>query len=82
MFCYIQQIYFRESIDNFNLYILASKKGDVHISDEDRLSYVISDLANDKMVAKVWITVLDLNDNPPIFEKEVIFCLIARTLGK
>lgn len=61
----------RETVDMYALYILASKKPDVHISDKDRSAYSIKKLERDSTIAKVWITVLDVNDNPPVFEKDV-----------
>lgn len=63
----------REEIDYYVLYILASKKPDLHITDLDRASYSQQTLERDSTVAKVWITVLDVNDNPPIFEKDIYF---------
>ncbi|XP_067636828.1 cadherin-87A [Eurosta solidaginis] len=63
----------REDIDFYTLYILASIKPDLHISEEERASFSIKSLERDNTVAKVWITVLDENDNAPIFEKEVYY---------
>lgn len=63
---------FREDTDFYTLYILASIKSDLHISEEERASFSIKSLERDNTVAKVWITVLDENDNAPVFEKEVM----------
>ncbi|XP_039957046.1 cadherin-87A [Bactrocera tryoni] len=63
----------REDTDFYTLYILASIKSDLHISQEERASFSIKSLERDNTVAKVWITVLDENDNAPIFEKEVYY---------
>ncbi|XP_036327722.1 cadherin-87A [Rhagoletis pomonella] len=63
----------REDIDFYTLYILASIKSDLHISEEERASFSIKSLERDNTVAKVWITVLDENDNAPVFEKEVYY---------
>ncbi|XP_037922792.1 cadherin-87A [Hermetia illucens] len=63
----------RESIPSYNLYILASNKVDLHISDIERATFSIKSLERDSSVAKVWVTVLDVNDNPPIFEKSVYY---------
>lgn len=61
----------REEIDIYHLYILASKKSDLHISESERSSFSIKSLERDSTIAKVVIKVLDVNDNAPIFEKEV-----------
>ena len=53
------------------MYILATKKADLHISNAERESYSIKSLERDSTVAKVRVTVLDVNDNPPVFERGV-----------
>uniref|UniRef100_A0A1I8MKU3 Cadherin domain-containing protein n=1 Tax=Musca domestica TaxID=7370 RepID=A0A1I8MKU3_MUSDO len=63
----------RETTDFYTLYILASIKRDLHISDEERASFSIKTLDRDNTVAKVLITVLDQNDNPPIFEMDIYY---------
>ncbi|XP_070137828.1 cadherin-87A [Drosophila bipectinata] len=63
----------REQTDSYTLYILASIKADLHISEEERAAFSIKTLNRDSTVAKVAITVLDVNDNPPIFEKLVYY---------
>ncbi|KAH8382777.1 hypothetical protein KR009_005221 [Drosophila setifemur] len=63
----------REQTDVYTLYILASIKADLHISEEERAAFSIKTLNRDNTVAKVAITVLDVNDNPPIFEKPVYY---------
>ncbi|XP_030375900.1 cadherin-87A [Scaptodrosophila lebanonensis] len=63
----------REETDAYTLYILASIKSDLHISEEERASFSIKTLNRDNTVAKVQITVLDVNDNPPVFEKSVYY---------
>ncbi|XP_061400398.1 cadherin-87A [Musca vetustissima] len=63
----------RETTDFYTLYILASIKRDLHISDEERASFSIKTLDRDNTVAKVLITVLDQNDNPPIFETDIYY---------
>lgn len=63
----------REETDSYTLYILASIKSDLHISEEERASFSIKTLSRDNTVAKVAITVLDVNDNAPIFEKSVYY---------
>ncbi|XP_030572028.1 cadherin-87A [Drosophila novamexicana] len=63
----------REQTDAYTLYILASIKADLHISEEERASFSIKTLNRDNTVAKVGITVLDVNDNAPVFEKSVYY---------
>ncbi|XP_013102305.2 cadherin-87A isoform X1 [Stomoxys calcitrans] len=63
----------REITDFYTLYILASIKRDLHISDEERAAFSIKTLDRDNTVAKVIITVLDENDNAPLFETEVYY---------
>ncbi|ALC46335.1 Cad87A [Drosophila busckii] len=63
----------REQTDAYTLYILASIKSDLHISEEERASFSIKTLNRDNTVAKVAITVLDVNDNAPIFEKSIYY---------
>lgn len=50
--------------------MLASRKPDLHITDEDRDNYQIEALERDSTVAKVWVSVLDVNDNAPVFERD------------
>lgn len=63
----------REQTDMYSLYILASKKGDLHITNSEREKFSMSSLERDSTIAKVWITILDMNDNPPVFEKEIYY---------
>lgn len=61
----------REDKDAYHLFVLASRKPDLHITDEDRDNYQIEALERDSTVAKVWISVLDVNDNAPVFERDI-----------
>uniref|UniRef100_A0A336M3D8 CSON011390 protein n=1 Tax=Culicoides sonorensis TaxID=179676 RepID=A0A336M3D8_CULSO len=69
----------RETSDTYRLYILASKKPDLHISETERLMYSesIEQLERDSTVAKVQIHVLDLNDNPPVFDTDTYYAGIS-----
>lgn len=61
----------RESVDVYALFILASKTSDLHISDVELMYVSTESLERNSSVAKVWITVLDENDNPPTFSQDV-----------
>ncbi|KAG4077206.1 hypothetical protein HA402_016193 [Bradysia odoriphaga] len=63
----------REIVDVFNLYILASVKPELHVTDAERAAFSIKTLDTDNSVAKVQILVLDENDNPPVFERKVYY---------
>uniref|UniRef100_A0A8D8JF25 Cadherin-87A n=1 Tax=Culex pipiens TaxID=7175 RepID=A0A8D8JF25_CULPI len=67
----------REETDVYALYIQASKKSDLVITERDRMMMSIKKLERDSTVAKVWITVLDVNDNPPVFRQEVYYAGIS-----
>lgn len=66
----------RETVDVYALFILASKKSDLHISDMELMFLSTESLERNSTVAKVWITVLDENDNPPIFSQDVSTILL------
>lgn len=63
----------RETTDSYTLYILASIKRDLHISNEERAAFSIKTLDRDNTVAKVIITVLDENDNAPVFMHDIYY---------
>lgn len=69
----------REYKESYSLYILASNKPDLHISDEEKLMYtqMIEKLERDSTIAKVYITILDVNDNPPVFDHEIYYAGIS-----
>lgn len=60
----------REEIDVYHLYIQASTTPDLHFADnQPELSQRILD--RDSTVAKVQITISDVNDNPPRFDQPI-----------
>lgn len=63
----------RESTDMYSLYVLASKKGDFHMTYAEKTALSMAALERDSKIAKIWITVLDVNDNAPIFEREIYY---------
>lgn len=67
----------REEIDTYHLYILASKKSDLHISAIERDEFEVETLERDAHVAKVQVKVLDLNDNAPQFEHDTYYAGIS-----
>ncbi|XP_055585161.1 cadherin-87A [Uranotaenia lowii] len=67
----------REEMDMYALYIQASKKSDLLISERDRMMMSIKKLERDSTVAKVWVTVLDVNDNPPVFKQDVYYAGVS-----
>lgn len=67
----------REEVDTYHLYILASKKSDLHISERERFEMDVETLERDAHVGKVQVKVLDLNDNPPIFERDTYYAGIS-----
>lgn len=65
----------REMVDMYELYVLASKKSDLHISDTEQMILSTESLERNSSVAKIWIHVLDVNDNGPEFSQDVsIIC--------
>jgi hypothetical protein len=68
----------REETEVYTLYILASKKPDLHVSEEEIAQFSIKKLERDSTVAKVWITVLDVNDNAPEFAQSVYFAGVSK----
>ncbi|XP_053682239.1 cadherin-87A [Sabethes cyaneus] len=67
----------REELDVYALYIQASKKSDLLVTERDRMMMSIKKLERDSTVAKVWITVLDVNDNPPVFKQDIYYAGIS-----
>lgn len=63
----------RETVDMYELYVLASKKSDLHISDSERMELSTENLERNSTIAKIWIHILDVNDCAPEFTQEVNF---------
>lgn len=61
----------RELVDMYALYILASKKSDLHISEMELMFLSTDSLERNSTIAKVWISILDENDNAPEFSQDV-----------
>lgn len=61
----------REAVDMYELYVLASKKSDLHISDAEKMELSTENLERNSTVAKIWIHILDVNDCAPEFLQEV-----------
>lgn len=61
----------RETVDMYELYVLASKKSDLHISDAEKMELSTENLERNSTIAKIWIHVLDINDCAPEFLQEV-----------
>lgn len=56
---------------------MASIKSDLQITDTERASYSTAALNHDSTVAKVIVTVLDENDNAPIFSKDKYYAGVS-----
>lgn len=67
----------REEVDTYHLYILSSKKPDLHITRRQRDELSIEALERDSTVAKVQVKVLDVNDNSPKFQHDVYYAGIS-----
>jgi hypothetical protein len=67
----------RETVDVYVLYILASKKSDLHIDDAEQMLLSAESLERNSTIAKVWIHVQDVNDCAPEFVQNVSssFCV-------
>ncbi|XP_058116398.1 cadherin-87A [Anopheles ziemanni] len=61
----------REEHDEYMLYILASKQPDLYVSEHERVLLATEQLERNATVAKVWVHVLDVNDNAPVFGRDL-----------
>ncbi|XP_058058428.1 cadherin-87A [Anopheles bellator] len=67
----------REEIDLYMLYVLASKQSDLYISEHERVLLSTNQLERNATVAKVWVSVLDVNDNAPVFKRDTYYAGIS-----
>uniref|UniRef100_A0A182Y7D4 Cadherin domain-containing protein n=1 Tax=Anopheles stephensi TaxID=30069 RepID=A0A182Y7D4_ANOST len=67
----------REVNDMYVLYVLASKQSDLYISEHERALLSLEQLERNATVAKVWVHVLDINDNAPVFKRDVYYAGIS-----
>lgn len=67
----------REEVATYHLYVLASKKSDLHISRRQRDELSVETLERDGTVAKIQVKVLDVNDNAPEFEHKIYYAGIS-----
>lgn len=74
---YTNRSFDREDIDEYHLFILASKKSDLHISDKERDELSIDALERDSTVAKIQVKILDVNDNAPMFKKNIYYAGVS-----
>lgn len=73
---YTDKIFDREEKDEYNLYILANNEPDFFLSAEDAQKLSKDEIIHDSSVAKVRVTVNDLNDNPPKFMQPFYFAAV------
>ncbi|CRK91477.1 CLUMA_CG005143, isoform A [Clunio marinus] len=71
----------RETVDMYALYILASKKSDLHISESELMFLSMESLERNSTIAKVWISVLDENDNAPEFSQDSYYAGVSKKSG-
>ncbi|XP_052863844.1 cadherin-87A [Anopheles cruzii] len=67
----------REENDLYVLYVLASKQSDLYISEHERVLLSTNQLERNATVAKVWVSVLDVNDNAPVFKRDTYYAGIS-----
>uniref|UniRef100_A0A182QKL0 Cadherin domain-containing protein n=1 Tax=Anopheles farauti TaxID=69004 RepID=A0A182QKL0_9DIPT len=67
----------REENDAYVLYVLASKQSDLYISEHERALLSTEQLERNATIAKVWVNVLDINDNAPVFRRDVYYAGIS-----
>lgn len=73
---YTNKSFDRETRDEYNLFILANNEPDFYLSDMDRSKMSDDEISHDSSIAKVLVTILDLNDNIPVFNKPAYYAAI------
>lgn len=73
---YTNKSFDREERSEYNLFILANNEPDFYLSDIDRSKMSEEEISHDSSIAKVKVIITDLNDNPPVFEKQVYYAAI------
>lgn len=73
---YTNHVFDREEKDEYNLYILATNDPDFYLSKEDMENMSEDEINHDSSIAKVKVTVTDLNDNAPRFKQSVYFAAV------
>ncbi|XP_053671726.1 cadherin-87A [Anopheles nili] len=67
----------REVNDMYVLYVLASKQSDLYVSEHERALLATEQLERNATIAKVWVHVLDVNDNAPVFKRDVYYAGVS-----
>lgn len=73
---YTNKTFDREEKEEYNLYILANNDPDFYLTIEDKQKLSEEEILHDSSVAKVKVTVIDLNDNPPKFTQPFYFAAV------
>lgn len=73
---YTNKSFDREETEEYNLYILANNEPDFFLAPEDRDKMTENDIIHDSSIAKVKVTIIDLNDNPPRFHQSVYYAAV------
>lgn len=75
-YLYTNKSFDREIQDEYNLYIIATNDPDYYISPEDKEKLDEAEITHDSSIAKVVVTVNDLNDNIPVFEQPIYYTAV------
>lgn len=75
---YTNKSFDREEKSEYSLYVLANNDPDFYLSKEekDKLSMSDEEVAHDSSIAKVKVTINDLNDNAPKFSQRIYFAAV------
>ncbi|EEZ99177.2 cadherin 23 [Tribolium castaneum] len=75
-YLYANKSFDRERQDEYNLYIIATNDADYYISPQDRETLAEADIIHDSSIAKITVTITDLNDNVPVFEQAIYYSAV------